>query len=418
MAPKLPALSAPISKDGSSSPELGSPSKMTQYNKKTGRPIRRSAGKVKKVAGYVDSATLEQQLEEFEAAEFSPLTSGESEDEDEMNHRGRADKSRRKRKRSPSPPSPRLDPIIYDQELDELTDSESNGVFRHQTPKKPPVTLQFNVPLGFHGPLFVKLDSSMLQVNEEGARQDMRKGRAKKARMTTPIPDRTTTQRRRTGFTDLPPELRNTVYRHVFVRKNQDFKVYRRDRESAGTPPSMCQSAQFLRTCKTVHNEGCSILYGENTFVFDRSQGTRGPFYISEPKEIGYQDALQFLKMMGAENLQYLRDLKICFDDAAPKDTTYVSSNEDRRFLNDDVLINCLRLLRKAKLRTLALCFIGRRTLWASDTKFLGYLEQVKVDALIKWSPGRYFVQERIGEHIWRTLKEQMVRPESLYDTK
>lgn len=416
MAPKAPALPPPVPQDPGNSPELGSPSKVTQYNKKTGRPIRRSAGKANKAAGYIDSALLEQELEGFEEADFNTCTSEDSDDEHNTGRRRRADRSKRKRKRSPSPPSPRLEPIVYDQEVEELTDNESNGAFHHQTSKKLPVTLQFNVPLGFHGPLFVKLDSSMLQVDEEGASHGMRKGQTKKARTTGPTIAEAKVQKRRTGFTDLPPELRNTIYRHMFVRKNQDFKIFRRDRDTAGNPPSMSQSAQFLRTCKMVHNEGCSILYGENTFVFDRSQGVRGPFYVSEPKEIGYQDMLQFLRMIGAENLQYLRDLKLCLDDAAPKDTTYLRSNEDRRFLNDEVLINCLRILRSSKLRSLALCFIGRRMIWPSDGKFLGYLEQVKVDELTKWTPGRYFMQERISEHLWRTLKEQMVRSKKLYE--
>ena len=62
--------------DRDSSPELGSPFKITQYNRSTGRPIRKSAGRVKKVAGYVDSGLLEE-------AEFEPLTSDSSEDEEE-----------------------------------------------------------------------------------------------------------------------------------------------------------------------------------------------------------------------------------------------------------------------------------------------------------------------------------------------
>lgn len=136
--PKTPVLLPPSTPDRDSSPELGSPSKITQYNRSTGRPIRKSAGRVKKVAGYVDSGLLE------EEAEFEPLTSDSSEDEeeDDMTPRGRADKTKtkQKRKRSPSPPSPRLEPMIYNQELDELTDDEANGSVHRNTPKKPPVS--------------------------------------------------------------------------------------------------------------------------------------------------------------------------------------------------------------------------------------------------------------------------------------
>jgi hypothetical protein len=104
-APKTPSLPPPSTPTRDSSPELGSPSKITQYNKSTGRPIRKSAGRVKKVAGYVDSGMLEEE-------EFEPLTSDSSGDEeDDMTPRGRANK-KQKRKRSPSPPSPRLEPMI------------------------------------------------------------------------------------------------------------------------------------------------------------------------------------------------------------------------------------------------------------------------------------------------------------------
>jgi hypothetical protein len=130
--PKTPTLLPPATpRTRDSSPELGSPSKITQYNKQTGRPVRKSAGKIKKVAGFVD----------FEDDEFGPLTTDGSEDEDEeeeeMDARGRSDKKKRvtKRKRSPSPPSPRLEPLVYEQELEELTDNEEGGAFHRHTPK-------------------------------------------------------------------------------------------------------------------------------------------------------------------------------------------------------------------------------------------------------------------------------------------
>jgi hypothetical protein len=177
---------------------------MTQYNKQTGRPVRKSAGKIKKVAGFVD----------FEDDEFGPLTTDGSEDEEdeEMEGRGRSDKKKRlsKRKRSPSPPSPRLEPVIYDQELDELTDNEEGGAFHRNTPKKSPITLQFNVPLGFHGPLFVKLDSTLLQTNKQGALHEMQPGKSKKARTSSPQPKQRSEIRRK-GFTDLPPEVSTYV---------------------------------------------------------------------------------------------------------------------------------------------------------------------------------------------------------------
>lgn len=243
---KTPTL-PPSTPERDHSPELGSPSKITQYNKSTGRPIRKSAGKVKKVAGYVDSGILE-------GEDYESTTSEAEESEDDeiaMDKRGRAAKKQRKRKRSPSPPSPRLDPMIYDQELEALTDDETGGAFHRTTPKKPPITLQFNVPLGFHGPLFVKLDPALLKDNEEGVRHDMR--RVKKARMDVAIPEPAAVKVASRSFTDMPPEIRNLVYQHVFVRPSSMIIPQR-----AGHA-GLSQSAQFLRTCKLVHDEGCSV---------------------------------------------------------------------------------------------------------------------------------------------------------------
>jgi hypothetical protein len=389
-----------------SSPELGSPSEITQYNKKTGRPVRRSAGKMKPVAGYVDSRILEEE-------DFIPYTSNDETDEEEGTPRGRGDKQKRKRKRSPSPPSPRLDPIIYNPQLDGLTDDETGGAFHRRTPKKPPVTLRFDVPLGYHGPLLVKLDPAILALGDDNNAYGMRQSRKRKQSISaTPG---TVAPERRKGFTDLPPELRNKVYRLAFVRDNT-FQIPACRPWGAG---ALCQSGQFLSTCKLVHNEGCSVLYGENTFAFERHESTRGTFYEHEPKEIGYLDALQFFKMIGPENIQYLRDLKIVFSDARPSDTPHASSNEDRRYMTDDVLINVLRILRHAKLRKLSLAFMGRRHLQRSDVKFLGYLEQIKVDTLEKWAqPRSYIFDHKIRYSVWHDLTEQMVRRKKLYEVQ
>jgi hypothetical protein len=403
--PKTPNLPPPSTPERNSSPELGSPSKITQYNKLTGRPIRKSAGKVKKAAGYVDSGILE------EEAGYEPLTSEDnSEDEEEMEKRSRADKTKRKRKRSPSPPSPHLEPMIYTPELDELTDDETSGALHHDTPKKPHITLQFNVPLGFHGPLFVKLDSALLKDNEEDARYDMHRVQTKTLRTTASPSQEIALALPSKSFTDLPPELRNSVYRHLFVR-NGLLRIAQRP-----SSPGLCQSAQFLRTCKLVHDEGCSILYGENEFHFDRHHETRAPFWEPKLKEIGYQDVLHFLKMIGPENIQYLRDIRFDFEDALPKYTPDLTV-ETRRYIVDDYLMNCLRILRDAKLRRVSIAFYGRRQLFKSDFKFISYLEQIKGDEITKL-PDPWHSQAKIGNWVWADIKEQMMRKKKLYEKR
>ncbi|KAI4945055.1 hypothetical protein J4E91_008031 [Alternaria rosae] len=409
--PSLPPPRTPHRRDFS--PELGSPSKITQYNQKTGRPVRKSAGKIQKVAGYVD----------FEDADFDALTDNEltelseEEEDDDMSPRSRSDKKKKgalKRKRSPSPPSPRLEHVVYLQELDDLTDNEDAGAFHRSAPKKPPVTLQFNVPLGFHGPLFVKLDSTLLQTGEQGKLHEMQPGRSNSSRATGSPPAGMSAVRS-VGFTDLPPELRNTIYRYLFARKDKASKL--RIPMTVNDPKeSLTKSGQFLRTCKLVHNEGCSILYGENTFSFHRHYDTRGPYWEPVPKEIGYQDVLHFLRMIGPENIQYLRDVKFVFDDARPKDTPYVLSNEERRYLNDDYLANCLRILRNARLRKITMYFGGRRQLGHTDVRFLGYLEQIKADEVERESEKYHHRADRfLSTMAWHDLKEMMTRKDKLY---
>jgi hypothetical protein len=229
-------------------------------------------------------------------------------------------------------------------------------------------------------------------------------------RTANPPPEETATTVRPKGFADLPPELRNTVYRHVFVR-NGTLQIPQRSDGSG-----LCQSAQFLRTCKLVHNEGCSILYGENAFHFKRHHDIRAPFWEPKPKEIGYQDFLHFLKMIGPENIQYLRDMHIEFDDALPKHTPNLNI-ETRRYIVDEYLMNCLRILRDAKLRKVSLTFWGRRQLFRSDVKFLGYLEQIKADEVSKNNvPWPYMV--KVGAWVWDSIKEQMTRKKKLYEKK
>lgn len=390
---------------------------MTTYNKHTGRPIRKSAGKIKKLEGYIDLPTSECEEDDDDEDDDDNNEDGDEDDyDDKIGRRGRAIKQNKarlkKRKRGPSPPSPFLNPIIYEEELDEMTDLEKEGTFRHAATRRPSqqTTLQFNVPLGFHGPLFVKLDSTFMESNKD-ALHEMKPRKPKKAR--TVHVQSTSTVRYR-GFTDLPPELRNTIYRHLFARKNQD-DILKIPVTRHGSSGALSRSGQFLRTCRLVYSEGCSVLYGENTFSFHRHYATRCTFWEAVPKEIGYQDVLHFLKMIGPENLQYLRDVKWSFDDAYPRDTPYLSCSEERRYLNDEYLISCLRILRNAKLRKITLFFDGRRQLQCTDFRFLNYLEQIKADEVVQSTDRFYSYRDKAHPLAWSEIKAAMTRKKKLY---
>jgi hypothetical protein len=348
------------------------------------------------LAGFVDSAVLDDDDE--------PIEMPSEDDDGEIVRQPRS----KKRKRSPSPPPPPLDPIIYDEAADEPSDDESVG---HNGDADTSVTLQFNIPLGFHGPLVVKLDRSLMIRNTEGVAHDMHK--RKMRRTLNPVTPNLETQEtavavKKTGFCDLPPELRNKIYRHVFVVDN-GFRF------PVSSSKTVSCSAQFLRTCRLVHSEGCSVLYGENNFSFDRNRSTRGTFWDPVPKEIGYKDIRQFLKMIGPENLAYLRDVKLVLEDATQSSTPYIQCHEERRYLNDEHLIDCLRTLRTAKLRKLTVCFLGRRALTKADVKFVDYLERIKADEVLASEYARYLYMNKIHSNAWEYLKEHMTRKKKLY---
>jgi len=368
-----------------------------QYHKKTGRPVRRSAGKVTLQAGYVDSRVIEEECGE--------VIESSSEDDEEIIQPLRL----RKRKRSVSLEPPPLDDIIRYDEPEGMSDEEEP--LRKNDGKGSPVVLQFNVPLGFHGPLVVKLDRALLQRNVDGEAHGFRMEQMKKelqlrTKGSTSRHMRAGNGRKSVGFMDLPAELRNKVYRHLFV--NSDFI----------TLPArhLCRSGQFLSTCRLVYSEGCSVLYSENKFLFDRNMNTRGTFWEPNPKEIGYKDVRQFLKSIGPENLAYLRDVKLVLEDARPATTPYLS-HDQRRYVNDQHLIDVLRLLSLAKLRRFSLALYGRRSLARSDIKFIGYVQRIKADEVVTEPvhPTTWRYSPKISPSLWPDLRDSMSRKNKLY---
>jgi len=79
--------------------------------------------------------------------------------------------------------------------------------------------------------------------------------------------------------------------------------------------------------------------------------------------------------------------------------------------------MNCLRILRDAKLRTFSMRFLGRRQIFKSDVKFLGYLEQIKADEVDKFLEDDWEYQpQKIGAYVWDDLTAMMTRKTKLYE--
>lgn len=171
------------------------------------------------------------------------------------------------------------------------------------------------------------------------------------------------------GFLNLPLEIRLRIYRKIFVTETPiDF----------ASREELCRSSAFLRTCRTVYEEGRSVLYGENAFHFERTPRTRGQYWEKEWKEIGFKDVRRFLETIGNSNISHMKYVSFLLFDAAPGVTPYLDEAE-RRFANDPVLHRCFALIASNTiLSKLALTFSGRRPLTSDDYHFLKQLTSMK----------------------------------------
>ena len=74
-----------------------------------------------------------------------------------------------------------------------------------------------------------------------------------------------------TGFLDLPPELRNTIYEYCLTAKRAIRIVVRESSLGSRlrythTPSTLGLSPLLLISCTQVHREATAVLYGTNTF--------------------------------------------------------------------------------------------------------------------------------------------------------
>jgi hypothetical protein len=127
------------------------------------------------------------------------------------------------------------------------------------------------------------------------------------------------------------------------------------------------RSAQLLRTCKQVAEEGTVVLYGENSFHFGRCTDSRGTFWERQWKEVGYRDIRRFLTMIGPDNVSKLKYLSFCLTDGYLNRSKYLVS-EYPRFVNDPILQQALKVIGKnAYLLKLGITFAGRAKVYARD---------------------------------------------------
>ena len=136
------------------SEELGEPLPTTKMNPKTGRPVRKSAGRKVAHPDFLDSAKV---------IDDDASDKGGDEDYDhEENARSKKKPKSKKRKRTPSPEPSRLSPEPYhDIRLPESSPAPEDRLTNSRpTPTSGTVNIVANIPLGFCGPLHITLDIS------------------------------------------------------------------------------------------------------------------------------------------------------------------------------------------------------------------------------------------------------------------
>lgn len=106
-------------------------------------------------------------------------------------------------------------------------------------------------------------------------------------------------------FLELLPELRLKVYSELFLAEET---IWLRD-------DKLSLSAQFLRTCRLVHDEGVAVLYGDNAFdrrmlcdsALEQKIGAHNVARIRHLKESSKYEIVMFIR-----SLEMLKD---SFDD-------------------------------------------------------------------------------------------------------
>ena len=301
------------------------------------------------------------------------------------------------------------------------TDTWSPGLSVQTLPKT--LSLTFNVPKGHNGPFVVNLNlADLVENNAQVSIPPFKKRRLEPSSPKRKAPRTPKGKLRPFVFTNLPEDIRNMVYRQLFIgKKTLDFNH-----------PDFSLSAQFLRTCRVVFSEGTAILYGKNRFVLKRDYSVGGPIWSKPWYEMGFRNIRTWLHTIGPEMVSLLRSLRIHFEDGsvshtAPRSHIPLLRNprENTRYVHDGELLECLKILVKySALRELVLIFSSNRALSARDDRFLAVLRQLKTDNIhvqdgegLPWHHCR-FHRSAIAPDVERHLEKAMQRKPRLYGSK
>ncbi|KAI9805241.1 MAG: hypothetical protein M1833_005694 [Piccolia ochrophora] len=331
------------------------------YNIHTGRPIRKSAGKRDFGENIHVNSTALELLSGPSSGDDSPGPSKEKGPGKRVKRSKHLSKKRKPVKQSPSPEPLSDSASAFTDDANSVAgEYDDDGKVIHK--RREPISLQYDIPEDHRGFFTIRLDLDEL-VKKYGENKTAPRAKpivpsSQAARLNASALLRRRDGSFKTGFMSLPPELRNTVYQLVFIRKDPlDFK----DRYN------LCLSGGFLSTCKQVEREGTTVLYGENTFYFQRIHAQRGRFFDRVWKEIGYEDMRRFLARIGRRNFSCIRSMVILLEDGMPSIARTLTPTE-RRVVNDNHLSYCIsKLARCGNLKRLEVGYFGRRQLCRYD---------------------------------------------------
>ncbi|KAF7190951.1 hypothetical protein HII31_08110 [Pseudocercospora fuligena] len=383
-----------IAPSRAASSELGDGDFNIDYNAK-GRAIRKCR-KIRRESPFEDSAVaISDDDDDFEEEEI-----------DDSIHIAPT----RKRKRSPSPAAP-----LPSDDVESLSDSSLSDDEAPQRPSPPSASttihLTINVPAGHQGPLTINLDPKNFAAVQSAPSTPSKRDKLTQATLARLNARSTSKTSKYAGFLDLPAELRNDIYRTIFVTtRSVNF----------AQADNFSRSAALLRTCRQVYEEGRSILYSENSFAIERRTQRYGSFWESEWRELGFLNVRKFMKSVGSTNIAFIRKLSFMLEDAVPCLNPAMRTNEERRFVHDDDLMSVLRHLGDhSQLQTLELHFHGRRRVDRTDDRFLDYMKRVKADTVrfVDWPPGsRYPRQSKQDDGVKTTLLQHCTRKRKKFD--
>ena len=280
-----------------------------EHNPQNGRPVRKSAGKNEfHEMGYVS----------WKALQDEDITDGEPTE---------ADRARAKRQRQLE--------ASGNSTNDSRVQEPGNGLVFTSTETLPHrVRCLINIPPAQPGPFVTYLTANdITSVTEMTLSLTLRD--AIPSLVAGDMPGGTTGRPHgRFGFLKLPPELRNKVYRSLFVA---DWGL------NFDTCENLCLSASFLSTCHTVYKEASPVLYGANSFFFKRRNLRRGHYFDRTWQEIGYGDTLAFLTA-ARRCLRYISKITILLQDALPSNNPS-GDRELGRFVLDNNLRTLLGII-------------------------------------------------------------------------